>query len=209
VPRLFLSHSSRDNAYALAFCSWLTANGWGKEDIFIDLHGIGAGERWRERLRKANATCEAVIFLASPEALGSVECQKELELAEALGKEIITAIIRGLKKDDPLLARYSDRQFVDLSALPLDHTEAVDLNGHSLEIDFNLQGLQGIKRRLENLGIAPGSFLWPPKEQANAEPYPGLSPLREKDAGIFFGRDADIMAGLTEIRLTCFIHEAV
>jgi hypothetical protein len=36
-------------------------------------------------LRKANASCEAVVLLASPDSLASVECQKELELAEALG----------------------------------------------------------------------------------------------------------------------------
>ena len=65
MARLFLSHSSRDNIQALAFQNWLTANGWAPEDVFIDLHNIGAGERWRESLRKANARCEAVILLAS------------------------------------------------------------------------------------------------------------------------------------------------
>ena len=49
---------------AFAFQHWLMANGWAKEDVFIDLHGIGAGERWRDTLRKVNAACEAVILLA-------------------------------------------------------------------------------------------------------------------------------------------------
>ena len=201
MARLFISHSSRDNVYALAFQNWLAANGWDRDDVFIDLHDIGAGERWRERLRRANAACEAVILLASPDSMGSIECQKELELAEALGKEIILAILRDLKTDDPLLARYSDRQFVDLSSFPQDHIEALTWKGQEYRIAFNVEALSKIKMRLDELGIAPGSFSWPPKGVAQPKPYPGLSAFEEEDAGIFFGRDADIMAALTEIRL--------
>ena len=58
-----------------------------------------------------------------------------------------------------------------------------------------------IKTRLEDLGVGPGSFAWPAKDKPNAEPYPGLSALGENDAGIFFGRDADIMSGLTKLQL--------
>jgi uncharacterized protein len=201
VARLFISHSSRDNVYALAFQSWLAANGWDRDDVFIDLHDIGAGERWRETLRKANAACEAVILLASPESLSSIECQKEIELAEALGKEIITAVIRDLAVDDPRLARYSERQLVDLAAFPRDHVEALAWQGQEHRIGFNPAALARLKGRLTVLGISPGSFSWPPRDRPNAEPYPGLSAFDEDDAGIFFGRDADIMAALTEIRL--------
>jgi WD40 repeat protein/tetratricopeptide (TPR) repeat protein len=201
LPRLFISHSSRDNVYALAFQNWLTANGWASEDVFVDLHGIGAGERWRDTLRKANAACEAVVLLASPDSLGSVECQKELELAEVLGKEIILAIIRDLTKDSPLLARYTERQFVDLSAFPQDHVEGLEYEGRTYRVAFNPQALAAIKDRLDDLGIAPGSFAWPPKGRPKAAPYPGLAAFGEDDAGIFFGREADIMSALAEIRL--------
>ncbi|MGH6815974.1 MAG: toll/interleukin-1 receptor domain-containing protein [Hyphomicrobiaceae bacterium] len=200
MARLFISHSNHDKIHAVAFQNWLAANGWDKGDIFID-HDIGAGERWRESLRKANASCEAVILLASPESLGSIECQKELDLAEALGKEIICAILRDLKRDDPRLARYSERQFVDLSAFPKDHREALEFDGRNHLVDFNREALAKIKARLDTLGIAPGSFAWPPKGVADPEPYPGLSAFDEESAGIFFGRDADIMAALAEIRL--------
>jgi TPR repeat protein len=201
LPRLFISHSSRDNVYALTVQGWLVANGWDPGDIFIDLHDIGAGERWRDTLRKANAACEAVILLASPHSMGSIECQKEIELAEALGKEIITAIIRDLAIDDPRLARFAERQVVDLSEFPRDHVEALTWQGQDHRIGFNPLALAKIKARLSVLGISPGSFPWPPRDRPNAEPYPGLNAFDEDDAGIFFGRDADIMAALTEIRL--------
>src|SRR5437588_3079121 len=58
-----------------------------------------------------------------------------------------------------------------------------------------------IKTRLEDLGVAPSSFAWPAKDKPDPEPYPGLLPLGEDDAGIFFGRDADIMSGLTKLQL--------
>src|SRR5258707_15832 len=41
-----------------------------------------------------------------------------------------------------------------------------------------------IKTRLEDLGVAPGSFAWPAKDKPNAEPYPGLSALGGVDAGV-------------------------
>ena len=175
------------------------ANGWSEEDVFIDLHGIGAGERWRETLRKANTACEAVILLASRDSLDSKECQREMNLAEDLGKEILVAILKDLKKDDPRLARYADRQFVDLSAEPTERMEPFERDGKVHRVEFHLPALQSIKARLADLGITPGSFAWTPKGKAG--PYPGLSAFTEDDAGVFFGREADIMAGMTEIRL--------
>ena len=73
MPRLFISHSSKDNIHALAFQRWLVGKGWGQDDIFIDLHDMQAGEKWRETLVKANVACDALLFLASPEALDSDE----------------------------------------------------------------------------------------------------------------------------------------
>jgi formylglycine-generating enzyme required for sulfatase activity len=198
LPRLFISHSSVDNVPALAFQHWLMANGWSEEDVFIDLKGIGAGERWRDTLRKANTTCEAVILLASPDALDSKECQREINLAEDLGKEIIVAILRDLRVDDPRLARYADRQFVDLSAEPRERMEPFEHDGRIQRIDFHLPALAAIKARLAHLGIAPNTFTWVPKAGG---PYPGLAAFDEGDAGIFFGRDADVMTGVTKLRV--------
>jgi hypothetical protein len=99
LPRLFISHSSKDNVEALAFRRWLAANGWDENEVFIDLHGIGVGARWRETLRKANASCEAVILLASPDSLDSKECQREINLAEDLDKSILVVILHDLGYD--------------------------------------------------------------------------------------------------------------
>jgi formylglycine-generating enzyme required for sulfatase activity len=196
---LFISHSSKDNVAALALQRWLEANGWSKEDVFVDLHAIGAGERWRDALRKANASCEAIVLLASPDSLESRECQREINLAEDLGKVIIVAILRDVQKDDPQLARYADRQFVDLSASPTERMDPIEHEGKVHRVEFNLSALASIKESLNRLGIAPESFAWKPKEGSG--PYPGLAAFGETDAGIFFGREAEIMAGVTKLRM--------
>ena len=203
MPRLFISHSSVDNVAALAFQRWLIANGWDQEDVFIDLHGIGAGERWRDTLRKANASCEAVILLASPDSLDSKECQREINLAEDLGKPILVVILRDLGNDDARLARFADTQFVNLSAEPLERMEPFEHLAQVHRVSFNLSALLSIKRSLEARGIAPGSFVWQPHKLPDgtlAGPYPGLAAFSEDDAGIFFGREAEIASGLAKLR---------
>ena len=73
MARIFISYKSEDRLAAVAFRRWLAGQGWGEEDVFLDLHGIGAGARWKDALKAANARCEAVVFLASPEALAAAD----------------------------------------------------------------------------------------------------------------------------------------
>jgi hypothetical protein len=129
----------------------------GRERRVIDLHGIGAGERWRERLRKANAACEAVVLLASPNSLGSVECEKELELAEALGKPIIPVIVRDLTVKHPRLAPWADRQIVDLSQQPAERIEPFEHEGQFHRVEFSVAALASIKARLADSASRPAA----------------------------------------------------
>jgi hypothetical protein len=51
MSRLFISHSSANNAEAVAIREWLATEGW--DDVFLDLdpeRGIRAGERWEQAL---------------------------------------------------------------------------------------------------------------------------------------------------------------
>ena len=200
MSRLFISHSSKDNIAAIAFKQWLCANDWSDQDIFLDLDNIGAGERWKQALFTANLRCEAVILLATPDLLSSPECRLEVRHAEDLGKEIIVVLLRDLEVKDQRLASFSDRQIVDLSAQPKSLEETVFINGKKERILFNREEIEKIKNYLIRRGIAPDHFAWPPRDRPTAEPFPGLNAFREEDAGIFFGRDADIVRGLDKIR---------
>jgi hypothetical protein len=137
LSRLFISHSSKDDVAAIAFKQWLGANGWHDEDVFLDVEDIGGGERWKEALRKAHARCEAVVLLASPEALSSPECLTEIRKAEDFGKEIIIVLLRDLAFDDRRLDSFKERQMVDLAAAPQAHVEAVDYRDKREEVRFN------------------------------------------------------------------------
>ena len=200
MPRLFISHSSKDNIHALAVQRWLVENGWSAEDVFIDLHDMRAGEKWRETLVKANVACEALLYLASPEALGSDECRREVRRAEDDRKDVIVAILRDVTVDDPRLSGYADRQIVDLSAIPREEPVAVEHLGVRHTVEFNRPALLAIHAKLIEWGIAPNSFEWPPRRNPKAAPYPGLDAFDEHSAGIFFGREADVMAGIRDLR---------
>jgi len=201
LSRLFISHSSKDNAAAVAFKQWLATMGWPKEDVYLDLDSIGAGERWKDSLNKANARCEAVVLLASPDALSSPECLAEVRKAEDAGKEIIVVLLHDLEFDDRRLDSYKDRQIVDLAAPPQSHIETIEYRGERREVRFNADGLARVKDFLVKRGITPDRFAWPPADKPDADPFPGLSAFTEDDAGIFFGRDADIVRGLDKLRI--------
>jgi hypothetical protein len=185
----------------LGFKRWLGKNGWADEDVFLDLEALGAGERWKDALRKANTRCEAVILVASPDALASPECLAEVRKAEDFGKEIIVVLMRGVALEDGRLNAYKDRQIVHLSADPQSYSEIVTYHGEAHEVRFNAEALASIKDYLVKHGIAPEHFPWPPEDKPNAEPFPGLAAFTEDDAAIFFGRDADILRGLDKLRI--------
>jgi hypothetical protein len=60
--------------------------------------------------------------------------------------------------------------------------------------------LNAIHAKLIDWGIAPDAFTWPPRHNPKALPYPGLDAFDEDSAGIFFGREVDVMAGIRDLR---------
>ena len=80
----FISHSSQDNAKALAVAQWLEQNGWDKQ-YFLDItpsRGLSPGEGGLEALKTAADRCEAVLLLISPAWRDSKWCVTEFQLAQ-------------------------------------------------------------------------------------------------------------------------------
>ena len=77
------------------------------------------------------------------------------------------------------------------SAVPLDliDEQFVDLTGDP-------QAYRRLKEGLKRSGLDPTTFPF----DADRPPYPGFAYLEEKDAAVFFGRDAQTVRGLDEIR---------
>jgi formylglycine-generating enzyme required for sulfatase activity len=204
VSRIFLSHSSTNNAEAVALRDWLASNGW-KDEIFLDLdpkRGIAAGERWERALNEAANRCEAVLFLVSKEWLASPWCRKEFILAHRLNKRLFGVMIEHLALDQLPQEIVGTWQIVGLATgrdhvmlrvvLPVTHEEA--------HVTFSAEGLQRLKHGLEEAGLEAKYFDWPPADEPNRPPYRGLRPLEAEDAGIFFGRGGPIVEAVDQAR---------
>ena len=207
MARIFISHSSRNNAEAIAVRDWLAAEGW--DDVFLDLdpeQGIQAGDRWQEALRRSASRCELVIFLVSPEWVDSRWCLAELLLAKQLNKRLVGVLVRPTPFGDISPEITAEWQITDLTADGPKRSFVAELptDGTRETVVFTHDGLERLKIGLLNAGLDARYFPWPPKTDPERPPYRGLLPLDVPDAGIFFGRDApivditDVMRGLRE-----------
>lgn len=93
MARLFISHSTANDAEAAAIRDWLAAEGW-QDDFLVDPErGIMAGERWERALNEAASRCEAMLFLISRACLQSRWYRREFNLAQRLNKRLFGAIV--------------------------------------------------------------------------------------------------------------------
>jgi len=188
VSRIFLSHSSANNAEAVALRDWLEREGW-KDEVFLDLdpmRGIAAGERWERRLNEAANRCEAVLFLVSKAWIGSAWCRKELNLAHRLNKRLFGVLIEDIATADVPKDLTGDWQLVRL-ATGRDHVllrAVIPITQEEKHVTFSAEGLHRLKHGLEQAGLDPKFFAWPPASDPNRPPYRGLKPLEADDAGI-------------------------
>ena len=204
MSRIFLSHSSQNNAQAVALYDWLGREGW-KDEIFLDLdpmRGIAAGDRWERALNEAADRCEAVLFLVSKAWVASGWCRKELNLAHRLNKRLFGVLIEDLTVEEIPKDLSGDWQVVRLAS-GRDHVmlhAVVPITHEEIHVTFSQEGLQRLKHGLEQAGLDPKYFAWPPPSDPNRPPYRGLRPLEAEDAGIFFGRDGPIVEALDRLR---------
>jgi formylglycine-generating enzyme required for sulfatase activity len=203
MSRIFLSHSSKNNAEAKALADWLAAQGF--DDLFLDLNpqrGIAAGERWERALNQAAQRCEAVLFLVSNAWLASDWCLKEFNLAHRLNKRLFGVLIEDIPIASLPVTLTGTWQLVPL-VLGRDHImlRAVLPTTHEeVHVTFSQEGLTRLKIGLERAGLDPKFFAWPPENDPGRAPYRGLRPLEAEDAGIFFGREAATIGTLDRLR---------
>jgi WD40 repeat protein len=197
MPRIFLSHSSRDNRQAIALRQWLIEQDPPlAEEIFLDLDrdaGIRSGVRWKDALRQASARCEAVICLLSGNWAASAECRTEFRFAEYLNKRIFSARIGSLAADNPTMEWQQIDLFGDGPATGIEI-------GDGEPVQFLSEGLYRLREGILGAGIGAETFVWPPPNDPQRGPYRGWEPLQEVDAAVFFGRDAQILRGLDDLR---------
>ncbi len=203
MSKIFISHSSVNNAQALAVAKWLEENGW--DDYFLDvepLRGLAPGERWQEALKQAAHRCEAVLFLISPVWRDSKWCLAEFLLAKQLGKSIFGVLIEPTPLETLPSEMTVEWQLCDLANGKDRHCCCVcyDPIVPETEVSFAKAGFTRLKIGLQRAGLDPSSFPWPPPGDPDRAPYRGLKALEAQDAAVFFGREADIVRGLDALR---------
>lgn len=195
MSRIFLSHSSTNDREAIALRRWLgEQNPRLANEIFLDLDpnvGIRTGERWAAALQRANARCEAVVCLLSKVWESSVECVTEYRTAETLNKRVFCA-----RLEPDTGSKTAAWQWCDLFG---DGPKiAIDI-GEGQPVEFATEGLYRLRDGNRGAGVGADAFIWPVDEPTRA-PYRGWQPFDPVDAGIFFGRDAQIVSALDAVR---------
>ncbi|MDD1638012.1 MAG: toll/interleukin-1 receptor domain-containing protein [Methylococcaceae bacterium] len=157
MSRIFLSHSSFDEIEAVALKHWLADNGWGDEDVFLDVdpeRGLAVGERWQEALRKAADRCEAVLFVVSPAWAKSKWCLAEFLLAKNLHKLIFWVVLKEVPIDELPTEMIAEWQLCQLGCDGPKEIIQFSHRQHEQKIPFLVDGL----KRLKLVGRKPGSM---------------------------------------------------
>lgn len=203
MSRIFLSHSSANNAQALALAAWLDEIGRG--EYFLDIsetRGIVPGERWLTAFTGAVDRCEAVVFLLSPAWQQSKYCFAEFTQAERLGKRLFGVIVEPIPMESLPEQLTSEWQVCDLTqgemrSFEVERAPLVP----PTTVHFSSERLDDLERGLRKAGLDPSTFVWPPPDDPRRAPYPGLRAMDEADAAVYFGRDAAIVSAIDRIRL--------
>ena len=208
LSRLFISHSSKNDDWAIALKDWLVREGWsGPDDIFLDLdpeRGISAGQRWVHALEDAATRCEAVLFLVSGDWIASKWCGDEYQLAKELNKKLFALLIDDIALDRLPSGLTAQWQIIRLKDEPAERFVTVHpLTQRSSPVHISKAALTSLRRGLDKAGISAGTFEL--QRDLNGPfgwraPYRGLEALEPEDAAVFFGRDADIVRGIDMLR---------
>lgn len=186
-----------NNAEAEALRHWLITQEPGlAKEIFLDRHedlGIAVGTKWTESLNQAMQRCEAIICLISDAWLESAECQAEFRAARYLGKRMFCARLHELSRPD--VSR--DWQRCDLFGGP---AVVIRASESTAPVELSIEGLHRLLSGLRAAGVAAANFPWPPERYPDRSPYRGWQPFDRCDAGVYFGRDAQIVRALDRLR---------
>ena len=167
MSAIFISHSRENAATAKLLVERLRRQGY--TSVFLDvdpLKGILPGEKWEETLYRRIRACQAMILLVSRDWLASDWCKTEMRQAKALRKAVFP-----VRLDDSDWSILGDIQFADMGG-----------NKASDPVVY-----ESLFAGLEKARVSKGA--WDTKRA----PYPGLMAFEEEDAGVFFGRESDIV----------------
>ncbi len=95
APRIFVSHSHQDNQWCWCFVQTLQQAGY---DIWYDEVGLGGGAQWVATIEHELQSREIFIVILSPDAMASQWVQKEIQLAQVTGRQIVPVLHKVVRR---------------------------------------------------------------------------------------------------------------
>jgi len=170
MANIFISHSSEDNQATKEIFDDLSTI---SKSIFLDFdttgHGIDGGDDWEKTLYKRVKKAQIMVVALSPNWLSSKWCYKEYCMARVLRKKIIPVVIEA----DSGIAEWDGK----------------DIQHYDTTRDS--EALEKLKKRIEELTFHDVTKLYDTKKIES--PYPGLRSFNKEEAGIFYGRNDEIL----------------
>lgn len=108
ATRLFVSHSTQDNAWCRELVSALKAAGY---DVWYDEQGLTGGAVWIETLQREVQARDVFVIVLTPESWASPWCQEELRLAISTQRTILPVML----KPTPVVGFLMTRQWVSVA----------------------------------------------------------------------------------------------
>jgi toxoflavin biosynthesis protein ToxD len=106
MTRLFVSHSTQDNAWCRELVAALKAAGY---DVWYDEQGLTGGAVWVETLQRELQSRDVFVIVITPEAWASPWVQEELRLALSTQRTILPVML----KQTPVAGFLLTRQWVN------------------------------------------------------------------------------------------------
>ena len=198
MSRIFISHSSKNDAEAIALKEWLVSIHWSKlKTYFFDLDaevGISPGERWKKALEEAANRCEAVLFLLSRPWLEVQILSRRIPSWRASSTSDCS---RCYSSRCPQLLPAGITAHWQLGNFPGRRQALTHFVAKHPRLPRLTQGAV-FRVRAGDAASRPGEGRHKPRQFQAADlsdqpptwrlPYRGLEALEEEDAAVFFGR---------------------
>ncbi|MCI0555292.1 MAG: toll/interleukin-1 receptor domain-containing protein, partial [Anaerolineae bacterium] len=109
---VMISYSRKDLTFVRKLFEGLLAQGFAKEDIWVDWEGIPLTADWMAEITEGIQSANAFIFVISPDSIASEVCAKEIEIAVESNKRFIPILYREPGKGAALHAKISSHNWV-------------------------------------------------------------------------------------------------
>ena len=175
MANIFISHSSKDNKKTEEIFNTLQEIG---DSLFLDFdgkHGLKGGNKWEKELYIRVKKARIMIVALSPNWLDSQWCYKEYCMARVLRKKIIPVVIT------------ADERIASWDGNDIQHFDTTK--------DSN--AIEQLKERISELTRQDITKIYDIKKID--APFVGLRSFNKKEAGIFYGRNDEILDGIDKL----------